>query len=63
MTTAQLRNLAMDAERLLNWSDAARLWNAAVAAYPVNHNSSLHSLDLSRMKARANSCAAQAREA
>jgi hypothetical protein len=61
MTTAQLRNSAMEAERLLLWNSAANLWEMAIAAYPAGRGA-LRATDIAKMHARAASCAATARE-
>jgi hypothetical protein len=60
-TTAHLRNMAMQAERDLDWTLAADCWKSAIAAYPTN-NGGLCKADLARMEKRAKSCRATARE-
>jgi hypothetical protein len=60
-TTAQLRESALEAERLLLWRAAACLWRMAIDAYPPHNNSSLANRDILQMQERAKSCAATAK--
>lgn len=61
MTTAQLRNAARNAADQLNWAEAARLMDDAIAAHPErNSKSALARLDMQRMQASADSWRAMA---
>lgn len=61
MTTAQARTEARAAEKALNWIEAARLWELAVANYPRPYPKlgAMAEMDIAKMSANATSCRAQ----
>jgi hypothetical protein len=54
MTTAQLRNAALTAEKACNWASAADLWDMALEAYPSR--GAMAELDKAKMTARRDAC-------
>jgi len=58
-TTAQYRELARQAEKDLDWTEAAYCWGCAVEAYP-NPMGALAQLDLANMTARRDSARKEA---
>ena len=63
MTTAQLREQAREAERQLDWAQAAHLWQCAIDCYPWASASKLVQCDLQRMTARRDDCKREAARA
>jgi len=59
ITTAQYRESAREAERLLLWHSAACLWDMAIAAYP-NSAGEMAKRDIAQMRERAEGCRRQA---
>ena len=62
VTTAQLRNAAYDAAAAMNWDEAARLYDAAAAQYPMQHGrtsfGALAASDIATLRGKADACRA-----
>ena len=59
MTTAQFRKMAQDAERELQWTSAAYLWDKAIQSYPSG-SGELARLDIEKMTKRMKAARVQA---